>query len=77
LVSYLIKIILGFWTDLFIKIYGILVLPIWLIFLLNEFSITIDMLSFIPLYGLFTSPFMAIAYLFYCRDKSKDYLAKI
>ena len=77
LVSYLIKIILGFWTDFFMKTYGIMILPIWLVFLLNEFNIQIDILSCIPIYGLITSPFLAIAYLFYCRDKSKDPLSKL
>jgi hypothetical protein len=77
LVSYLIKILMGFWSDHFMKIYGIMILPIWIFFLLNEIDIQIDMLSFIPVYGLFTSPFLAVAYLIYCRDKSENYLAKL
>ena len=77
LVSYSIKILMGFWTDLFIKFYGIMILPIWFILLLEKFHITIDILSFIPFYGLLTSPFMAFFYLFYCRDKSKNPLVKL
>lgn len=76
LVSYIIKIFMGFWTDLFMKIYGVMILPIWIFFLLNELNVHIDVLSFIPIYGLFISPFLAVAYLLYCRDKSKNYLVK-
>lgn len=77
LISYLIKILMGFWTDLFIKIYGIMILPIWIFFLLNEFDIKIEALSFIPVYGLFVSPFLAIAYLIYCRDKFTNSLGEL
>jgi len=72
LISYLLRIILGFWKDLFIKIYGIMILPIWLILLLEKFYINIDPLFFILFYGLFTSPIMAFFYLFYCRDKANN-----
>lgn len=77
LISYLIKILMGFWTDLFMKIYGILILPIWIVLLLNECKIYIDLIDGIPFYGMFSSPFLAIAYLFYCRDKSKDHLTEL
>jgi len=74
LVSYLIKIFMGFWTDLFMIMYGVMILPIWIFFLLNEFNIHINVFSFIPGYGILASPFLAVAYIFYCRDKSKSYL---
>jgi len=77
LVSYFVKIILGFWKDLFIKIYGIMILPIWIILLLEKSHISIDALFIIPFYGLFTSPVMAFFYLFYCRDKSKNPLVNL
>lgn len=77
LASYFIKIILGFWKDLFIKIYGIMILPIWLVLLLEKCYITIDALFIIPFYGLLTSPVMAFFYLLYCRDKSKNPLLKL
>lgn len=72
LISYLTRIFLGFWKDLFIKIYGIMILPIWLILLLEKFYINIDPLFFILFYGLFTSFVMAFFYLFYCRDKANN-----
>lgn len=77
LASYFVKIILGFWKDLFIKIYGLMILPIWLVLLLEKCYITIDALFIIPFYGLFTSPVMAFFYLSYCRDKSKNPLLKL
>ncbi len=77
LVSYLIKILIGFWTDLFIKIYGVLILPIWIVLLLDRLSFPTDIFAFIPVYGLFTSPFLAIAYLLYCRDKSENHLVRL
>lgn len=72
LISYLTRIILGFWKDLFIKIYGIMILPIWLVLLLEKCYITIDALFIIPFYGLLTSPVLAFFYLFYCRDKANN-----
>lgn len=77
LFSYIIKLFIGFWSDLFMKIYGIMILPIWFAFLLNSFNINIDLISLLPFYGLFISPFFAIAYIFYCRDKSNDYKMKL
>lgn len=77
LISYIIKLCLGFWSDLFIKVYGITIMPIWIVLLLNELHINIDAINTIPFYGLFVSPFMAIAYLFYCRDKSKNPTVKL
>jgi hypothetical protein len=72
LASYFVKIVLGFWKDLFIKIYGIMILPIWLVLLLEKCYITIDALFIIPFYGLLTSPVMAFFYLLHCRDKSTN-----
>lgn len=77
LISYLIRLTLGFWSDLFFKIYGIMILPIWLIFLLYFFGISIDFLFFITYLGVIYSPFLAIAYLFYCKEKSNDYTVKL
>lgn len=77
LISYLLRIIVGCWTDLFMKVYGIMILPIWLVLLLEKCYITIDALFIIPFYGLLTSPVMAFFYLLYCRDKSKNPLLKL
>ena len=77
LASYFVKIILGFWKDLFIKIYGIMILPIWLVLLLEKCYITIDALFIIPFYGLLISPVMAFFYQLYCWDKSKNPLLKL
>ena len=77
LISYLLRIILGCWTDLFMKVYGIMILPIWLVLLLEKCYITIDALFIILFYGLLTSPVMAFFYLLYCRDKSKNPFYKL
>ncbi|SFT34338.1 hypothetical protein SAMN05421857_0210 [Chryseobacterium formosense] len=77
LVSYLLKVMIRFCTDLFIKIYGILILPIWIYLLLNKINFPLDLFSFIPVTGIFLSPIMAVAYLFYCREKSKDFLTTL
>lgn len=77
LLSYIIRFCLGYWKDLFFKIYGFVILPVWLYLLLSRLNFPLDLLSFIPLVGLFISPIMSIAYLFYCRDKSKEPLEEL
>lgn len=71
LVSYMIRICIGFWKDLFFKIYGFIILPIWLYLLLSILNFPLDLLFFIPVVGIFISPIMAIAYLFYCKENIK------
>ncbi|MDQ1161562.1 hypothetical protein QE422_001930 [Chryseobacterium sp. SORGH_AS 447] len=77
LVSYIIRIFIGSWNDLFIRFYGFMIVPIWIVLLFDRLGITIDMLSFIPAYGLLTSPFLSITYLLYCREKFKYYTVQL
>ena len=69
LISYLIRIFLGFWKDLFIKIYGFMIMPIWIFLGLMCLDLDIDLFFFILIIGLFTSPFLALAYVIYCKEK--------
>ena len=69
LISYLTKLMMGFWNDLFMKIYGVLILPVWFALLLYQIDFHFDS---IVVFGAFASPFMAFFYLFYCRDKFKN-----
>lgn len=69
LISYLTKLMMGFWNDLFMKIYGVLILPVWFALLLYQINLHLD---FIVVFGALASPFLAFFYLFYCRDKSKN-----
>ncbi len=62
---------MGFWNDLFIKFYGFMIVPVWIVLVFDRLDLTIDMLSFIPAYGLLTSPFLSVTYILYCREKFK------
>lgn len=77
LVSYIIRIFTGSRNDLFIRFYGFMIVPIWIVLLFDRLGITIDRLSFIPAYGLLTSPFLSITYLLYCREKFKYHTVQL